>query len=122
MRALADAEQLTPAAADAGALGATLGDLGRLRVAVARRRDQVVRLADGRRKNTVPLLTPAGGTGGHAVLVHVTEMPEFRAQTHPQAAFLHHLYRETGIRGGIHCTGLRSSARNSLYGIKNSNR
>lgn len=114
VRTRAEAEGLVLPADRVAALGAALSDPDRLVAAVAQRREHVARLADALRAAGIPLATApvesGARQGGHAVLVHVTAMPAFSAQAHPLASFLDYLYRRTGIRGGLHSTGIKRNA------------
>ncbi len=60
-------------------------------------------LAAALTKAGMPVYEPRGG---HAVLIDVLRLETFATQAYPLATFLDYLYQRTGIRGGIHCTGL----------------
>src|SRR5690606_19563982 len=43
----------------------------------------------------------------HCLLIDVKRLPAFASCAHPLQTFLAWLYRETGIRGGVHSAGMQ---------------
>ncbi|MFT5083576.1 MAG: acyl transferase domain-containing protein/tryptophanase/acyl carrier protein, partial [Lentisphaeria bacterium] len=54
----------------------------------------------------MPVMSPAGG---HCVLIDVSQIPAFFKNSEPQSSFIAWLYRETGVRAGIHNAGMKKN-------------
>lgn len=77
-----------------------------------RRIDQAARLHNAFTRRQLPLMAPASG---HCLLIEAGDYIDLDRYKNPVTALLAWLFGETGVRGGLHVTGMtRDYARNSM--------
>ena len=82
-------------------------DQKRIEKLVGERMQAVVKIQDVLIAQQVPVIKPAGG---HAVMIDVSQIKGYDNLAYSLHGFLATLYAETGIRGGLHNTGLQKNS------------
>ena len=90
-------------ATDKGLINAALKDWTFIEQAINRRVDQSARIHAAMVKADLPVSQPAAG---HCLLLDVADYLETKKYTNAIVAFTAWLYAQTGIRGGMHVTGM----------------
>jgi tryptophanase len=99
-------------ATDKALINAAMQDWEFIETQVKIRVAQTARLHTAFAERRLPLLQPASG---HCLVIEVGDYIDLQAYRNPVVALLAWLFAETGIRGGLHGTGMgRDYARNSM--------
>ncbi|MEQ1591123.1 MAG: beta-eliminating lyase-related protein [Thiobacillaceae bacterium] len=90
-------------ATDKAMINAAMKDMAFIEQAVKRRVDQAARLHAALVKSGLPLATPASG---HCVVLNVADYMDASNYTNATVAFTAWVYEQSGVRGGMHVTGM----------------